>query len=48
MIPWKNGTERVLERYSAEGNYAAAVVKFEKGDICVVGPQPEANESWCT
>lgn len=37
----------VLGRYSSNGDVAACVVGFGKGRVGLVGPHPEADESWC-
>ncbi|KAH7020861.1 uncharacterized protein B0I36DRAFT_353601 [Microdochium trichocladiopsis] len=40
------GGGRVLGRYSANGDVAAAVLPFGKGWVGLVGPHPEADQSW--
>jgi hypothetical protein len=37
----------VLGRFSSNGDIAASVTPFEKGWVGLVGPHPEADESWC-
>lgn len=36
----------VLGRYSSNGDIAASVIPFGKGWVGVVGPHPEADETW--
>ncbi|KAJ1324791.1 BPL-N domain-containing protein [Microdochium nivale] len=37
---------RILSRYSANGDVAAAVLPFGKGWVRLVGPHPEADQVW--
>ena len=42
-----NSSARVLGRYSSNGDVAAAVSKFGRGYVGVIGPHPEADEESC-
>lgn len=42
-----NSTARVLAKYSGDGDVAATVSAFGKGWVGLVGPHPEADQSWC-
>ncbi len=39
--------QRIIGRYSKNGDVAAAVVPFGRGWVGLVGPHPEATQDWC-
>lgn len=43
----KHSSGVVLGRYSSNGDAAATLSRFGKGWVGLVGPHPEADESWC-
>ncbi|CAK4033427.1 Hypothetical predicted protein [Lecanosticta acicola] len=47
VIELEHGSKaKVLGRYSSNGNPAATLNKFGKGWVGVIGPHPEADQSW--
>jgi hypothetical protein len=42
-----NATTFVLGRYSKSGNVAASLSKYGDGWVGLMGPHPEATQSWC-
>lgn len=43
----KGSKAQVLGRYSSNGDVAAMLTSFGAGWVGLVGPHPEADESWC-
>ncbi|KAJ5807735.1 hypothetical protein N7474_009004 [Penicillium riverlandense] len=43
----QNASAIILGRYSTNNDIAASVTPFGNGWVGVVGPHPEADESWC-
>lgn len=43
----KKSKAKVLGRYSSNGDTAATLSTFGKGWVGLIGPHPEADESWC-
>lgn len=42
-----NASALVLGRFSSNDDVAASVTPFGEGWVGLVGPHPEADESWC-
>lgn len=40
-------TSKILGRYSSNGDIAASLTAYGSGWVGLVGPHPEADQSWC-
>lgn len=43
----ESSTSKVLARYSSNGDIAASLTAYQSGWVGLVGPHPEADQSWC-
>lgn len=42
-----NASALILGRFSANNDVASSITSFGEGWVGLVGPHPEADESWC-